>query len=126
MRGNDGRNRESVVNSRKLIAALVMTSIAALITPARAQTFPDHSVRLIIPFPPGGSIDTLGRIVAQKLGDAWGQSVFVENRPGAGGGIGSMVAAQAAADGYTMDFGGQFTAANVIIAPMNGFDPVKN
>jgi tripartite-type tricarboxylate transporter receptor subunit TctC len=93
---------------------------------AWAQSYPDRSVRLIIPFPPGGSIDTLGRILTQKLSDAWGQSVFVENRAGAGGNIGSMVAAQAAADGYTLDFGGQFTAANVTIAPMKGFDPTKN
>ncbi len=93
---------------------------------AWAQSYPDRSVRLIIPFPPGGSIDTLGRILAQKLTDAWGQSVFIENRPGAGGNIGSMVAAQAAADGYTMDFGGQFLAANATIAPMKGFDPVKS
>jgi tripartite-type tricarboxylate transporter receptor subunit TctC len=112
---------------RKLLRAGVVAAIAFLgLHGASAQTYPDHPVRLIIPFPPGGSIDTLGRIVAQKLGEAWGQSVFVENRPGAGGGIGSMVAAQAAADGYTMDFGGQFTAANVTIAPMKGFDPVKN
>jgi tripartite-type tricarboxylate transporter receptor subunit TctC len=93
---------------------------------AGAQTYPDRAVRLIIPFPPGGSIDTLGRILTQKLGDIWGQSVFVENRPGAGGNIGSEVAAQAAPDGYTMNFGGQFLAANVTIAPMRGFDPVKN
>src|ERR1700722_12704907 len=126
MRGNDGRNRESVVNSRKLIAALVMTSIAALITPARAQTYPDHAVRLIIPFPPGGSIDTLGRILTDKLSTLWGQSVFIENRAGAGGMVGSSVAAQAAPDGYTMSFGGQFMAANVTIAPAANFDPVKS
>ena len=93
---------------------------------AWAQTFPDHSVRLIIPFPPGGSIDTLGRIVTKKLGEAWGQSVVVENRAGAGGNIGSSAAAQAAPDGYTIAFGGQFLAANVTIAPTRGFDPVKS
>src|SRR5580698_11246190 len=124
MRGNDAR--ESLVSSRKLVAALVLTLIAALATPARAQTYPDRAVRLIIPFPPGGSIDTLGRILTQKLGDIWGQSVFVENRPGARGNIGSEVAAQAAPDGYTMNFGGQFLAANVTIAPAHGFDPVKS
>jgi tripartite-type tricarboxylate transporter receptor subunit TctC len=126
MRGNDVRNREGVVNSRKLVAALVMTSIAALVTPARAQTYPDHAVRLIIPFPPGGSIDTLGRILTDKLSTLWGQSVFIENRAGAGGMVGSSVAAQAAPDGYTMSFGGQFMAANVTIAPSANFDPVKS
>jgi tripartite-type tricarboxylate transporter receptor subunit TctC len=93
---------------------------------AVADSYPDRSVRLIIPFPPGGSIDTLGRILTQKLGELWKQSVFVENRAGAGGTIGSSVAAQAPPDGYTMVFGGQFLAANVTIAPMQGFDPVKN
>jgi tripartite-type tricarboxylate transporter receptor subunit TctC len=126
MRGNEVRNRESVVNSRKLMAALILTSIAALATPARAQTYPDHAVRLIIPFPPGGSIDTLGRILTDKLATLWGQSVFIENRAGAGGMVGSSVAAQAAPDGYTMSFGGQFMAANVTIAPSANFDPAKS
>ncbi len=93
---------------------------------AWAQTFPQRPVRLIIPFPPGGSIDTIGRILTQKLGEAWNQSVVVENRPGAGGNIGASAAAQSAPDGYTIAFGGQFLAANVTIAPMHGFDPVKN
>src|SRR5580704_159360 len=126
MRGNEVRNRESVVNSRKLIAALVLTSIAALAAPAHAETFPDHPVRLIIPFAPGGSIDTLGRILTDKLSTLWGQSVFIENRAGAGGMVGSSVAAQAAPDGYTIVFGGQFMAANVTIAPSANFDPVKS
>ena len=126
MRDNEVRNRESVVNSCKLVAALALTLIAAPVTPARAQTYPDHAVRLIIPFPPGGSIDTLGRIAAQRLSDAWSQSVVVENRPGAGGNIGAALAAQAAPDGHTIVFGGQFMAANATIAPMQGFDPVKN
>ncbi|MGA8495900.1 MAG: tripartite tricarboxylate transporter substrate binding protein [Xanthobacteraceae bacterium] len=114
------------MNSHKRVAALLLTLIAALVTQARAQTYPDHAVRLIIPFPPGGSIDTLGRILAEKLATLWGQSVFIENRAGAGGTVGSSVAAQAAPDGYTMSFGGQFMAANVTIAPSANFDPVKS
>ena len=125
MRGNEVRIRESVVNSSKLAAALALTLIAAPVTPARAQTYPDHAVRLIIPFPPGGSIDTLGRILTEKLATLWGQSVFIENRAGAGGTVGTSVAAQAAPDGYTFVFGGQFLAANVTIAPSANFDPVK-
>jgi tripartite-type tricarboxylate transporter receptor subunit TctC len=93
---------------------------------ARGDSYPDRAVRLIIPFPPGGSIDTLGRILMQKLGAAWSQSTVVENRPGAGGNIGSAVAARAAPDGYTLLFAGQFMAANVTIAPMQGFDPATN
>ena len=112
---------------KKILCAGVVAVVTCLgLQGARAQNYPDRAVRLIIPFPPGGSIDTLGRLLTQKLGDIFGQSVFIENRPGAGGNIGSAVAAQAAPDGYTMSFGGQFLAANVTIQPMRGFDPVKN
>jgi tripartite-type tricarboxylate transporter receptor subunit TctC len=104
-----------------LVAAIALSSIQAT-----AETYPTRPVRLIIPFPPGGSIDTLGRILTQKLGDLWGQSVVVENRPGAGGNVGTIAAAQAAPDGYTIDFGGQFLAANATIAPMRGFDAARN
>ncbi len=83
-------------------------------------------MRIIIAFAAGGTIDTLGRIVAQKLSDAWGQSVFVENRPGASGNIGAAAAAQASPDGYTLHLGGQVLAVNVTLAPMKGLDPVKD
>src|SRR6202161_266791 len=124
MRGNNARNREGDVRWSRPIAAVAF--VALLAAPARAETFPDHPVRLIIPFAPGGSIDTLGRIVSQKLSDIWGQSVFIENRAGAGGTVGWAGAAQAAPDGYTIVFGGQFMAANVTIAPAANFDPVKS
>ncbi|MFZ1009639.1 MAG: hypothetical protein WAN65_22565, partial [Candidatus Sulfotelmatobacter sp.] len=65
------------MKSLRLVAAL--TFVALLVAPARAETFPDHPVRLIIPFAPGGSIDTLGRILTDKLSTLWGQSVFIEN-----------------------------------------------
>ena len=113
------------MRSRPFAVALALALIAAA-TPVRAQSYPDHAVRLIIPFPPGGSIDTLGRILTDKLGAMWGQSAFVENRAGAGGQVGASVAAQAAPDGYTLMFGGQFIAANVTIAPSQSFDPVKS
>jgi len=107
--------------------AIAVAALACLgLRGVSAQNYPDRAVRLIIPFPSGGSIDTLGRILTQKLGDRWGQSMFIENRPGAGGNIGASVAAQAAPDGYTLCFGGQFLAANVTIQPMRGFDPAKN
>jgi tripartite-type tricarboxylate transporter receptor subunit TctC len=105
----------------------VVVALAVFAAPdAWAQGYPERPVRLLIPFPPGGSIDTLGRILAEKLGTMWSQSVFVENRPGAGGNVGSMTAAQAAPDGYTIALGGQFLAANATIAPMQGFDPMKS
>src|ERR1700726_1843535 len=92
MRGNEVRNREDVVRSSRLVAAL--TFAALLGAPARAETFPDHPVRLIIPFAPGGSIDTLGRILTDKLPTLWRQSVFIENRAGSGGTVGSSGASR--------------------------------
>jgi tripartite-type tricarboxylate transporter receptor subunit TctC len=114
---------------RRLVASVIAAVVAALSgsgPPAAAQTYPDRSVRIIIAFAAGGTIDTLGRIVAQKLGDAWGQSVFVENRGGASGNIGAQAAAQSPPDGYTLHLGGQVLAVNVTLAPIKGFDPVKD
>jgi len=108
------------------IAAALWAALVQANTSASAQTYPDRSVRIIIAFPAGGTIDTLGRIVAQKLSEAWGQSVFVENRPGASGNIGAAAAAQALPDGYTLHLGGQVLAVNVTLAPMKGLDPVRD
>jgi tripartite-type tricarboxylate transporter receptor subunit TctC len=110
---------------RAVVAAAFVLAALAPHT-ASAQTYPDRSVRIIIAFAAGGTIDTLGRIVARKLGDAWGQSVVVENRPGASGNIGALAAAQSAPDGYTLHLGGQVLAVNVTLAPMKGLDPVKD
>jgi tripartite-type tricarboxylate transporter receptor subunit TctC len=110
---------------RAFLAVAVVVAQVALLgshNSAAAQTYPDRSVRIIIAFAAGGTIDTLGRIVAQKLGEAWGQSVFVENRPGASGNIG----AQSPPDGYTLHLGAQTLAVNVTLAPIAGFDPVKD
>ena len=74
-----------------LAVAWIFAACAAAPASAFAQTYPDRSVRIIIAFAAGGTIDTLGRIVAQKLSEAWGQSVFVENRPGASGNIGAAL-----------------------------------
>jgi len=81
----------------------VLASLAVLAAPAaQAQTYPNKPIRLVIPFPPAGATDITGRVVAQKLGDALGQSIVVDNKPGAGGAIGTDIAAKAAPDGYTI------------------------
>jgi tripartite-type tricarboxylate transporter receptor subunit TctC len=107
-----------------VIAAAAITAIGA--RPAPAQPYPNKPVRLVIAFPAGGSIDTLGRILAGKLSEEWGQNVVVENRPGAGGNLGAAAAAQAVPDGYTLHLGAQTLAVNVTIAPHQGFDPVRD
>lgn len=80
--------------------ALLLTCLIAL--PAVAQDFPKGPVRLVVPFPPGGPTDVVGRIVAQKLQDIWGLPVIVDNKPGAGTVIGTDAVAKAAPDGYTI------------------------
>jgi tripartite-type tricarboxylate transporter receptor subunit TctC len=95
-------------------------------TRAGAEDYPDRPVRMIVAFPSGGTLDTLARIIAQKLTERWGKSMFVDNRPGAGGNIGAAAAARTAPDGYALHFGAQSLAVNVTIAPLDGFDPVKD
>ncbi len=73
---------------------------------ARAAGYPDKPVRMIVPFPPGGGTDNLGRLLAREMSERLGQTVVVENRGGAGGNIGATTAAQSAPDGYTMLFNG--------------------
>jgi tripartite-type tricarboxylate transporter receptor subunit TctC len=112
--------------ARLAVAGLIAGAMVAVSTAASAQTFPNKPVRIVIAFPAGGSIDTLGRILAQKLAEAWGQNVVIENRPGAGGNLGAAAAAQAAPDGYTLHLGAQTLAVNVTIAPYQGFDPQRD
>src|SRR5262249_27443949 len=69
---------------------------------ARAQTYPSRPITLVVPYPPSGGVDAMGRMVAQKLSLALGQQFIIENRPGAGGVIGTRAAAKAAPDGYTL------------------------
>ena len=83
------------------IAALALT-VGMLSQPACAADYPDHAIRMIVPFAAGGGTDVLARIVAQNLNSKWGQPVVVENQPGASGAIGTRAAMKAPADGYTL------------------------
>jgi tripartite-type tricarboxylate transporter receptor subunit TctC len=113
----------------KLLPVALITAglaVSGLQTNVAAQSYPERPVRLLIAFPAGGTIDTLGRILAQKLTEAWGENVVVENRPGAGGNIGAAAAAKAPPDGYTLHLGAQTLAVNVTLQPSTEFDPVKD
>ena len=96
------------MNRRQTAAVLCVLPLLAGVVPAAAQApaepknYPSHALRYIVPYPPGGFNDTLGRVLSQKLQDRWGQPVVVENRPGGGTLIGSDAAAKAAPDGYTL------------------------
>jgi len=106
---------------RTLIVALGLVALAAAApgTAARADIFPSRTITLIVPFPPGGSTDVAGRILAQRMGEALGQTVIVENVGGAGGSIGVGRLARAAPDGYTIDIGQWDTHVGSIIYHLN-------
>jgi tripartite-type tricarboxylate transporter receptor subunit TctC len=104
--------------------AAVLMLVTAL---SSAQTYPTKPIRLVVPFPPGGATDILARDVAQKLTEAWGQSVIVDNRPGAGGNIGSELVAKSAPDGYTLEMGTVGThAINASLYAKMPYDHVKD
>jgi tripartite-type tricarboxylate transporter receptor subunit TctC len=83
-----------------LVAACVLGASAQ--AQSSAERYPEKPVRIIVPYPPGGSVDVLGRVIAQRMQENWGQTVIVENRPGAGTMIGTAAAAKADPDGYTL------------------------
>ena len=93
---------------RSAVAAFVFACCAhagGLVAAASTAAYPARPIRMIVPFSPGGTSDTLARILGQKMTEAWGQQVVVEGRPGASGIIGTEVAARAPADGYTLMHG---------------------
>jgi tripartite-type tricarboxylate transporter receptor subunit TctC len=101
------------------ITALALALSAAIAAPAQAQNFPSRTITLIVPFPPGGSTDVAGRILADKMGAALGVPVIVENVGGAGGSLGVGRLARAAPDGYTIDIGQWDTHVGSIIYHLN-------
>ncbi len=108
-----------------LLLALPLTLLVS--HPAAAQPFPARPVKLVVPFPPGGSLDNVGRLLAQKLSEAWGQTVLVENRPGAGGNVGADAVAKSSPDGYTVVMGALSThAVNPSLYQKMPYDAVKD
>jgi tripartite-type tricarboxylate transporter receptor subunit TctC len=110
---------------RAFFILIAMVSLAPIVM--GQQAYPNKPVRIIVPYPPGGTADIVGRTIAEKLGVIWGQSVIVENRAGAGGTIGVDAAAKAAPDGYTMVLGvtGPLTIAPSI-NPQLAYDPLRD
>jgi len=107
------------------IAALALVALAPAIS--LAQGYPTKPVRLVVPFPAAGTTDILARAAAQKLSETWNQQVIVDNRPGAGGNIGSELVAKAPHDGYTLLMGTVGThAINASLYPKMPYDNVKD
>ncbi len=108
------------MNRKNFIRTLLATALLGASAVAMAQAWPNRPVKMIIPFPPGGTLDTVGRMLAQKLTEQTGQTFIVDNRPGAQGMIGGDAVAKAPADGYTL----LFNASTFTTAPMTVKTPL--
>ena len=108
-----------------LLASLVPTAATSVQATPPAD-YPVRALRLVLPFPPGGGTDTLGRIVTQTLSDALGQPVIAENRPGAGGNIGNEAVAHAPPDGYTLLLGSPGLAISPSLYRRLNYDPLRD
>ena len=108
-------------------AGLLLASLALAPAAVWAQGYPSKPIRLVVPFPAGGSLDVVARAMGQKLAEAWGQPVVIDNRPGAGGNIGADLVAKSAPDGYTILEGALSThAVNVSLYGKMPYDPVRD
>jgi tripartite-type tricarboxylate transporter receptor subunit TctC len=108
------------------LATLLCITTAAPVL-AQGTEFPNRPMRIIVPFAPGGATDVLARTFGQKLQEAWGQTVLVENRAGAGGNIGAEAGAKAAPDGYTLTLAAAgFMAVNPSLYAKLPYDSVKD
>jgi tripartite-type tricarboxylate transporter receptor subunit TctC len=116
-----------MMTRRIAVGALLAAGICLLAAgPAMAQNYPNRVIKMIVPFPPGGPIDTMGRLVAHEVSTRLGQEVVVENRPGAGSTLGTKAVAAAEPDGYTLLFGssGSLAVAPALYAKLN-IEPLK-
>jgi tripartite-type tricarboxylate transporter receptor subunit TctC len=104
-----------------LCASLVMASACCA-----ADAYPDHKVRMIVPFAAGGPTDVIGRMVAERLSDLWGQQIYIENLPGAGGNLGVETAKRADPDGYTILAVSTGFIINPSMYTKLGYDPIKD
>ena len=116
------------MNSRISLLELVLLATSLCVAPpvAFAQAWPTHAVQIIVPYPPGGSSDVIGRLLAAKLADAFKQPFIVDNRPGAGTMIGTTQVARAAPDGYTILIADVPFTVNASVLPKPTYDPIRD
>jgi len=110
----------------RMLGALAALSAAIGLSPASAAGYPDHPVKVIVPFAAGGPTDVMARLIAQKLSESLKQQFYVENRPGAGGNIGMAEAGRAAPDGYTVLVASSSFVVNPSLYAKNPYDPFKD
>ncbi|MFM9884043.1 MAG: Bug family tripartite tricarboxylate transporter substrate binding protein [Burkholderiales bacterium] len=112
----------------RILLHCTAAGLCAILPPAAmAQVFPNKTIKIVVPYPPGASTDAVARTIAQKLSEVFGQPAIVENRPGASGNIGSDYVAKSAPDGYTLVMGTDAThATNVHVSKNPPFDPVRD
>src|SRR5688572_11088684 len=116
--------RKHMTRWTRILAAAVLAFAPAL---AAAQAFPSKPVKIVVPFAAGGTTDVVARLLGQKLSDAWGQPVVVENKTGAGGNIGADMVAKSPADGYTLLMtSGSIVTANQYIYKNLSYNPAKD
>ena len=108
----------------RIACAIVIAAMAA--NSAQAQNYPDRPVRIVVPFPAGGGVDTLARVLGQKMSDFLKQPVLIEHRPGAGGNIGADAVAKSAPDGYTILLTVNTLASSPAIYKRLSYDPLKD
>jgi len=127
MRRSNSQVSSIALAARVLKAGALLASAAfSAHTLAAEPTYPSKPIRLIVPYPPGGGVDAIARAVSPKLGERLGQPIVIENRGGAGGNIGTEVAAHAPRDGYTIVMGAAALAINVSLYGKLPFDPVRD
>jgi len=114
------------MDRRVFLQSGVAAATAALAAPALAQAWPNHPIKMLVPFPPGSSPDIIARLVCEPLGRALGQTIIVDNKPGAGGNVGTASVAKADPDGYTFLFTiqGPLVTAPLLTKHLN-YDPAK-
>src|ERR1041385_8302227 len=112
--------------SWSLIAAGLALAAVTVALPALGQSYPSKAIRLVSPFPPGGSVDVVGRLLAAKLSESLGQQVVVENRSGASGVVGTEVVLGAPPDGYTLLINTIPFVTNQFLLPRAPYDPLRD
>jgi tripartite-type tricarboxylate transporter receptor subunit TctC len=124
MAGHAEFRRQFIMKKRLVYLAVLLFAFAGF---THAQSYPTQPIRLVVPWPPGGGVDTTGRMIAQPLSLRLGQPIVVDNRAGAGGNIGTEFASHQKGDGYTLLMGSiSPNAVNMYLYSRLGFDPIKD